>query len=57
VLNGEKTFISGGGVSDLYLIMARTGDESPKGISCFIVEKDKLSFGNNFEKHGWNSQP
>jgi alkylation response protein AidB-like acyl-CoA dehydrogenase len=39
ILNGEKAFISGGGVSDIYLVMARTGDPGPKGISCFFVEK------------------
>ena len=39
VLNGSKAFISGGGVSDVYLVMARTGGEGPKGISAFLVEK------------------
>ena len=39
ILNGTKAFISGGGVSDVYLIMARTGQPGPKGITCFIVEK------------------
>lgn len=52
-------FISGAGASDVYLIMARTGDDSPKGISCFIVDKDSpgLSFGKNEKKLGWNTQP
>ena len=36
---GAKAFISGGGVSDLYLIMARTGQSGAKGISAFLVEK------------------
>lgn len=59
VLNGEKAFISGGGSSDVYLIMARTGDQSPKGISAFIVEKDfpGIRFGKKEHKLGWNSQP
>jgi len=59
VLNGAKAFISGGGVSDVYIVMARTGDDSYKGISCFLVEKDSegLSFGKKEEKLGWNSQP
>src|ERR1700682_6169894 len=35
VLNGTKAFISGGGASDLYLIMARTGGPGARGISCF----------------------
>lgn len=59
VLNGAKAFISGGGVSDVYVVMARTGDDSYKGISCFLVEKETegLSFGKKEEKLGWNSQP
>ncbi|KAG0289997.1 Isobutyryl-CoA dehydrogenase, mitochondrial [Dissophora globulifera] len=59
VLNGSKAFISGGGSSDVYLIMARTGGAGPKGISCFVVEKGfkGLSFGKKENKLGWNSQP
>ena len=38
VLNGSKAFISGGGRSDLYLVMARTGAEGARGISAFVVE-------------------
>ncbi|KAF9937903.1 Isobutyryl-CoA dehydrogenase, mitochondrial [Mortierella antarctica] len=59
VLNGSKAFISGGGSSDVYLIMARTGGPGPKGVSCFIVEKGfkGLSFGKKETKLGWNSQP
>lgn len=59
ILNGSKAFISAGGVSDLYLVMARTGGSGPKGISCFAVEKGTpgLSFGKLEEKLGWNSQP
>lgn len=52
ILNGSKAFISGGGVSDVYLVMARTGGEGPKGISCFLVEKGTtgLSFGKKEKK-------
>jgi alkylation response protein AidB-like acyl-CoA dehydrogenase len=59
VLNGSKAFISGGGVSDLYVCMVRTGDEGPKGITCLVVEKgtNGLSFGKKERKMGWNSQP
>ena len=59
VLDGAKAFISGGGVSDIYLVMARTGEGGPKGISCFVVEKDTpgLSFGAPEKKLGWKSQP
>ena len=59
VLDGVKQFISGAGVSDLYLVMARTGASGPKGISAFLVEKGSagLSFGANERKMGWNAQP
>lgn len=59
VLNGGKAFISGGGVSDVYAVMCRTGEEGSRGISCILVEKDTpgLSFGENEKKLGWNSQP
>ncbi|MEQ1780014.1 MAG: isobutyryl-CoA dehydrogenase [Hyphomonadaceae bacterium] len=59
ILNGSKQFISGAGVSDVYVVMARTGQDGPKGISTFIVRKsDKgVSFGANEKKMGWNSQP
>src|SRR6185437_200628 len=51
--------ISGGGSSDIYLVMARTGGAGPQGISCFIVPKSApgLSFGKQEKKMGWNSQP
>ena len=59
ILNGEKAFISGGGASDIYLCMVRTGEKGPKGITALIVEKDTpgLSFGPKEKKMGWNSQP
>ena len=38
-LNGSKAFISGGGYSDIYFVMCRTGEEGPKGISSILVEK------------------
>lgn len=59
VLDGMKQFISGAGSSDIYLVMARTGEAGPKGISTFIVRKDDagLSFGANEYKMGWNAQP
>ncbi|MEP0944134.1 MAG: isobutyryl-CoA dehydrogenase [Rhizobiaceae bacterium] len=59
VLNGAKQFISGAGTNDLYIVMARTGDAGPKGISAFIVEKDTpgLSYGAQERKMGWNIQP
>ena len=59
VLDGTKAFISGGGVSDVYLVMARTGGRGPKGISCFAVEKGTpgLGYGAREKKLGWKSQP
>ncbi|MCH1568298.1 MAG: isobutyryl-CoA dehydrogenase [Alphaproteobacteria bacterium] len=59
VLNGTKAFISGAGVSDIYVAMVRTGDDGPKGVSCFIIEKGTpgLSFGASEKKMGWNNQP
>jgi len=59
VLNGSKAFISGGGFSDVYVVMARTGGPGPKGISAIVVEKGTpgLSYGAQEKKLGWNSQP
>ncbi|GAA4751243.1 acyl-CoA dehydrogenase family protein [Gordonia alkaliphila] len=59
VLDGVKQFISGGGRSDLYVVMARTGETGPKGISTFLVEADSpgLSFGPSEVKMGWHAQP
>lgn len=59
ILNGTKQFISGAGYNDLYLVMARTGEAGPRGISCFAVEKGMagLSFGRPEDKLGWNASP
>jgi alkylation response protein AidB-like acyl-CoA dehydrogenase len=59
VIDGAKAFISGGGSSDVYVAMLRTGGEGPKGISTIVVEKGTpgLSFGKKEKKLGWNSQP
>ena len=59
VLNGTKAFISGGGVSDVYVCMVRTGEGGPRGISCIAVEKGMpgLSYGAQEKKLGWKSQP
>lgn len=58
-LNGAKAFISGGGYSDLYLVMCRTGGPGPKGISTVLVERGTsgLSFGAREHKMGWRAQP
>jgi alkylation response protein AidB-like acyl-CoA dehydrogenase len=59
VLNGAKAFISGAGVSDIYVVMVRTGEDGPRGVSALVVEKDTpgLSFGARERKMGWRSQP
>jgi alkylation response protein AidB-like acyl-CoA dehydrogenase len=59
VLDGAKAFISGGGMSDIYVCMVRTGEAGPKGISCIVVEKGTpgLSYGAQEKKLGWKSQP
>lgn len=47
-----QAFISGGGESDIYVVMCRTGGPGPKGISCVVVEKGTpgLSFGKKEKK-------
>ncbi|HEX8553930.1 MAG TPA: acyl-CoA dehydrogenase family protein [Sphingomonas sp.] len=59
VLTGTKQFISGGGENEVYVVMARTGEDGPKGISSFVVERDYpgMSYGANERKLGWHSQP
>ena len=59
MLDGAKAFISGGGTSDVYVCMVRTGDSGPGGISCIVVENGTpgLSFGAKEKKLGWHSQP
>jgi alkylation response protein AidB-like acyl-CoA dehydrogenase len=59
VLDGAKAFISGGGRSDIYVTMVRTGEPGPKGISCLVVENGTkgLSFGKPEKKLGWHTQP
>ncbi|WP_298835780.1 acyl-CoA dehydrogenase family protein [uncultured Roseobacter sp.] len=58
-LNGTKAFISGGGYSDVYLSMVRTGADGAGGISAMLVENgsDGLSFGASEDKMGWRAQP
>lgn len=59
VVTGTKAFISGGGVSDVYLCMVRTGESGSNGITALVIEKGTpgLSFGKKEEKMGWRSQP
>jgi alkylation response protein AidB-like acyl-CoA dehydrogenase len=59
VMNGSKAFISGAGFSDLYVVMCRTGEDGPKGVSTLMVENKTpgLSFGKAEDKMGWRAQP
>ncbi|MCG7533409.1 acyl-CoA dehydrogenase [Pseudoalteromonas rubra] len=59
VLNGSKMFISGAGETDVLVVMARTGEDGPKGISAFVVPADAegVIYGKAEEKMGWNAQP
>ena len=56
IVNGTKSFISGGGTSDIYVTMVKTDDNS---ISTLVIEKYSkgLSYGEPEKKMGWNSQP
>lgn len=58
-LTGTKAFISGGGYSDAYIVMSRTGEGGPKGVSAIILEDgaEGLSFGGLEDKMGWRAQP
>lgn len=59
VLNGSKMFISGAGETEVLVVMARTGEPGPKGISAFVVDAnaDGIIYGKAEEKMGWNAQP
>ncbi|MCF6436238.1 acyl-CoA dehydrogenase family protein [Pseudoalteromonas sp. MMG022] len=59
VLNGSKMFISGAGETDVLVVMARTGEAGPKGISAFVVpaNAEGVVYGKAEEKMGWNAQP
>jgi len=55
ILNGTKTFITGGSVSNFYTVFAYTdSSQRYKGMSCFIVDRDweGVSVGKPFEKMG-----
>ena len=59
IVSGSKAFISGGGENEVYVVMVRTGEDGPKGISCLVIDKDMkgVNFGANEKKLGWHSQP
>ena len=55
-ISGTKTFITSGGIADLFLIFARTSSEAKRtdGLSAFLMERktDNLEVGPDFEKMG-----
>jgi alkylation response protein AidB-like acyl-CoA dehydrogenase len=59
VIDGSKCFISGAGSTEVLIVMARTGQEGAKGISCFLVPGDAegVKYGRNELKMGWRAQP
>ena len=54
ILSGSKMWISSGGIAKTYIVMARTGEEGPKGITAFIVEDGMkgFSYGKKEKKMG-----
>src|SRR5829696_5205758 len=59
VLTGAKAWITHAGVADFYTVMARTSDDGPRGISCFLVPADTagLSVGALERKMGLWASP
>jgi alkylation response protein AidB-like acyl-CoA dehydrogenase len=59
IINGSKAFISGAGETDVLVLMMRTGDNGPKGVTAILVpaDADGISYGKNEHKMGWNAQP
>jgi alkylation response protein AidB-like acyl-CoA dehydrogenase len=59
LVNGSKVFISGAGETDVLVVMLRTGEAGPKGISALLIPADAqgISYGKTEEKMGWNAQP
>jgi acyl-CoA dehydrogenase len=57
VITGSKTFISNASAANFFVVFARTSDERHKGISCFIVERDREGFSvsKKFDKMGQRS--
>ncbi|SET89520.1 acyl-CoA dehydrogenase family protein [Thalassotalea agarivorans] len=59
IINGSKMFISGAGETDVLVVMVRTGEAGPKGISAVVIPADAegVIYGKSEEKMGWNAQP
>ncbi|TMM44856.1 acyl-CoA dehydrogenase family protein [Colwellia ponticola] len=59
IINGSKVFISGAGETDVLVVMVRTGEAGPKGISALVIpaDLDGIIYGKAEDKLGWNAQP
>jgi len=59
LIDGSKCFISGAGSTQVLIVMARTGEDGAKGVSCFLVPGDAegVKYGRNELKMGWRAQP
>mgnify|MGYP006299651377 CR=1 FL=1 len=59
LINGSKVFISGAGETDVLVVMLRTGEDGPRGITALLVPADApgISYGKKEAKMGWNAQP
>ncbi|WP_394228956.1 acyl-CoA dehydrogenase family protein [Shewanella colwelliana] len=59
VISGAKMFISGAGSTEMLVVMCRTGEEGPKGISAIAVPANAagITYGKAEDKMGWNAQP
>ncbi|MFF4213566.1 acyl-CoA dehydrogenase family protein [Streptomyces sp. NPDC001796] len=59
VINGTKAWITHGGIADFYTVMARTGEEGPRGITAFLVPGDAegLSAAAPEKKMGMKGSP
>jgi len=59
VISGAKMFISGAGATEMLVVMCRTGEAGPKGISAIAVPADAegITYGKAEDKMGWNAQP
>jgi alkylation response protein AidB-like acyl-CoA dehydrogenase len=59
IVSGTKIFISGAGDTDVLVVMLRTGDSGPKGISALLIPADAagISYGKKEDKMGWKAQP
>ena len=58
-VDGTKSWVTSGGIADFYTLFARTSDDGPRGVSCFLVpgQAPGLSFGKPEDKMGLRAVP